>query len=85
MSLKQVYLAHVVEMVEHERGWGSKPDGKIAFHDVEAARLFIYEKTKNYKGAAPDYYVSYQYLGVCPIPDKTAKLLNEGSPFVYFD
>lgn len=50
---------HCVEMMEHEPGWGSKPDGNLWFKTEEEAKDFVKRKE-----ASPSPYASYKYVGL---------------------
>jgi hypothetical protein len=54
---------YVVEMVEHERGWGQRPDGWLVFHTEDWAAAYIKRMTADRVGPAPDEYTSYHPLG----------------------
>jgi hypothetical protein len=57
---------HVIEGTEHERGWGCRPDGYVAFRSQEAAETWIREYVARNHTAptAPDEYTSYRYIGI---------------------
>lgn len=57
---------HVIEGTEHERGWGCRPDGYVAFTTKEAAETFIadYNARHNTAKHAPDEYTVYNYIGL---------------------
>jgi len=57
---------HVIEGTEHERGWGCRPDGYVAFTTKEAAEAFIvdYDAKHNTAKHAPDEYTVYSYIGL---------------------
>ena len=50
---------HCVEVMEHEPGWGSKPDGDLWFKTEEEAKDFVKRKE-----ASPSPYASYKYVGL---------------------
>lgn len=50
---------HCVEVMEHEPGWGSKPDGDLWFKTEEEAKDFVKRKETS---ASP--YASYKYVGL---------------------
>ena len=56
---------YCVEVMEHEPGWGSKPDGDLWFKTEEEAKDFVKRKEAS---ASP--YASYKYVGL--------KLYKEG-------
>lgn len=51
----------VIEGTELERGWGSRPDGIVAFLTKADAEAWIidYNRRFNNKAAAPDVYTTY--------------------------
>lgn len=57
---------HVIEGTEFERGWGSRPDGFVAFLSEAAAMKFIedYERVFNAGTVAPNEYTIYSYVGL---------------------
>lgn len=59
-------MVYVVLTIEYERGWGSKPDGYLAFLSKKSADDFIKTQTKDRNGPAPDYYVNYEHVGEKP-------------------
>ena len=50
---------YCVEVMEHEPGWGSKPDGDLWFKTEEEAKDFVKRKE-----ASPSPYASYKYVGL---------------------
>lgn len=54
-----------VNIVEYERGWGSKVDETKHFDNEEEARQFVkdYNKEHNNKSYVPDWYMVAQYVG----------------------
>ena len=70
------YTAYKVDMTEHERGWGSKPDGSLLFDNEAAADYFLKEE---YAGRdarnVPDYYISYSKSGWVPITKEQNDLI----------
>ena len=50
---------YCVEVMEHEPGWGSKPDGDLWFETEEEAKDFVKRKETS---ASP--YASYKYVGL---------------------
>lgn len=77
----------VVECTEHERGWGSRPDGYMAFPTKKLGEAWIVEATKDRQfGNAPDYYISYQPLGDKPASAAMVESVK-ASPhgFLYFN
>ena len=67
-SLRE-FKVHVVEGTEYERGWGSRPDGYVAFLSREAADGFVASQhlaldfESRMKSSVPDEYTAYQHLG----------------------
>ena len=57
---------HVIEGTEHERGWGQRPDGYIAFLTEAEAKQYISDYNRKYNNlpSAPDEYTTYAYIGV---------------------
>lgn len=57
---------HVVSGTEHERGWGCRPDGYIAFLTEAAANDWIneYDTTVNCRPTVPHEYTTYSYQGI---------------------
>lgn len=50
---------HCVEVMEHEPGWGSKPDDDLWFETEEEARDFVKRKE-----ASNSPFASYKYVGL---------------------
>ena len=63
---KMAPTVHVIEGTEHERGWGQRPDGFVAFTSKEDALQFIadYDARHNTAKHAPHEYTVYQYIGI---------------------
>lgn len=78
---------HVVEMTEHERGWGQRPDGNFAFYTEKEARDYMDAETKGRSiRNVPDEYVTYQYIGLHQCSDAFYKKIGESeNRRVYFD
>ena len=56
--------AYQVDLVEYERGWGSKVDETIYFDNEEEARKYCDEfNAKNTAPTAPDWYMVANYVG----------------------
>jgi hypothetical protein len=69
--------AFFMQIVEYERGWGSKPDGYVCFLTQEAAEAY---RSKQYAGRSndvPDYYVNYNDVGWLQIQPSAAEQLVE--------
>lgn len=64
-----------VSITEHERGWGSRPDGFLIFSDREAAVKFIDDiaKARAIDRHVPDEYDSYDLEGWNPITEAEEK------------
>jgi hypothetical protein len=57
--------AYRVDIVEYERGWGSKIDETLYFDDEQEAKDYAtnYNKKHNTAPTAPDWYMAAQYSG----------------------
>ena len=57
--------AFLVEIIESERGWGSKVDEKIYFDNEAEAREYAraYNAKHNTETSAPDWYMRADYVG----------------------
>lgn len=55
-----------VDMVEYERGWGSKLDETLYFNSKEEAQNYAntYNAENNKEAVAPDYYIIAKYVGI---------------------
>lgn len=55
-----------VDMMEYERGWGSKLDETLYFYSKEEAQYYArtYNAENNTEAVAPDYYITAIYVGV---------------------
>lgn len=58
-----VTVVYIVEMTEHERGWGQRPDGNLAFVTEADAKSYVDKVTADRKGPVPDEYTSYHMVG----------------------
>lgn len=57
MAQIKIPAAWRVDIVEHERGWGSKVDDRIYFDNRDEAVAYINKfNSKNNKPQVPDYY-----------------------------
>ncbi len=57
-------VAYLVEMTEHERGWGYRPDGYMAFQTEADAKAYVNRQTAGRSiHNVPDEYVSYDLVG----------------------
>jgi len=54
-----------VDIVEYERGWGSKIDDTIYFDSEQEAKDYAteYNQTYNTDTEAPDWYMVAKYIG----------------------
>lgn len=57
MEKKFVY---VYDVIEHERGWGIRPDGYVIFIDQDTAEKWREDKYNARTGSVPDYYDTYE-------------------------
>lgn len=57
-----------VDIVEYERGWGSKIDETLYFDDEQEAKDYAdnYNKKYNTAASAPDWYMVARYIGRRP-------------------
>jgi len=65
-SMPEIKLqdAYRVDIIESERGWGSKIDETKYFTDEVEARAFVKEYNKDrYQTNAPDWYMIAEYVG----------------------
>jgi hypothetical protein len=63
-----VLVGFVVEMTEHERGWGQRPDGFLVFETEAKAKSYVQKEIANRTKSDPDDYVVYHlrgYMEVC--------------------
>jgi hypothetical protein len=57
--------AYRVDIVEHERGWGSKVDDVIYFDNkAEAVKYCETFNARNTDNTAPDWYMVAEYRGL---------------------
>jgi hypothetical protein len=54
---------YVLEITEHERGWGVRPDGYYIFENKAAADQFLTRELAGRTGPVPDEYESYSHVG----------------------
>jgi hypothetical protein len=58
-------IAYRVDLVEHERGWGSKVDETLYFDNEDEARNYVQTfNTRNTVKTAPDWYMVAEYRGL---------------------
>lgn len=63
--IQNMQKAFRVDIIESERGWGSKIDETIYFDNEEEARQWVtdYNLKWNNKDYVPDWYMVAEYLG----------------------
>jgi hypothetical protein len=58
-------IAYRVDLVEHERGWGSKLDESLYFDNEDEARNYVQTfNARNTAKTAPDWYMVAEYRGL---------------------
>jgi hypothetical protein len=58
-------IAYRVDLVEHERGWGSKLDESLYFDNEDEARNYVQTfNTRNTARTAPEWYMVAEYRGM---------------------
>jgi hypothetical protein len=58
-------VAYRVDLVEHERGWGSKIDESLYFDNEDEARNYVQTfNTRNTDPLASDWYMVAEYRGL---------------------
>lgn len=64
-------VAYKVEMIESERGWGSRVDERLYFIDEATAVNFTvtYNQRWNTETHTPDWYIVARYVGETSIAD----------------
>jgi hypothetical protein len=84
---KSAVVIYAVEMTEYERGWGSRPDGFLAFATQAEAEDYVHNAIKDRTGHAPDVYVAYSLAGYqeCTHAFFEKLILDPSKNFVYFD
>ena len=56
--------AYRVDLIEYERGWGSKIDETIYFDNETEARKYCEDfNARNYDDEVPDWYMIAEYRG----------------------
>ena len=56
---------HIVEIIESERGWGSRVDETLEFDTKEEAIEYCKNyNSKNTEEHAPDWYMRADYIGL---------------------
>lgn len=65
MAQVTLQKAYRVDIIESERGWGSKIDESIYFDNELEARLYVkvYNDTHNTATEVPDWYMRADYVG----------------------
>jgi len=65
MSQIEKPKSYLVDIIESERGWGSKIDDSLYFDNEEEARQYAKEYNEKYNppGPVPDWYMVAQYVG----------------------
>jgi len=64
MSRISLPKGYKVQVVEYERGWGSKVDESIYFDNEEEAKNYVTQYNKvNTAKTAPDWYMIAKYCG----------------------
>ena len=58
-------IAYRVDIIESERGWGSKVDETLYFDNEEEARKYVvgYNAKYNTSKEVPDWYMVAEYCG----------------------
>ncbi len=80
-----VQAVYVIEVVEHERGWGQRPDGYILFPSEEHAKEYVDRRTKDRFGPAPDWYLNYEMIGYKEATQETINIFGAGATCVHVD
>lgn len=65
MPRVELKTAYRVDIIESERGWGSKIDETIYYDNEAEARAYVKEYNDKYNppGPAPDWYMVAEYVG----------------------
>lgn len=74
--MKLTTSAYVLRITEHERGWGSRPEGYYVFGSKDDATAFLIRETAGRTGVAPDVYESYDHVGYHPIGPEFQRMLE---------
>lgn len=77
LELKEVTI-HFIKGTEYECGWGSRPDGFVAFLSKQEAEEWManYNAKHNNKSTTPDTYTLYTYVGLLKAGPDTARRLT---------
>lgn len=61
----QINQAYRVDIIESERGWGSKIDETLYFDNEEEAKKYVkdYNEKYNSQEEVPDWYMIAEYVG----------------------
>jgi hypothetical protein len=80
-------VAYLVEMTEYERGWGSRPDGYLAFPTEADARAYVTRQTAGRSiHNVPDEYVAYSMVGYRDCSQRVIDIMqHSGRGFTYID
>lgn len=64
-QIKNPEPAYRVDIIESERGWGSKIDETLYFDNEPEARKYAedYNKKHNNSAVVPDWYMYAEYVG----------------------
>lgn len=58
---KEMFFVYVLDVTEHERGWGMRPDGYVCFVDGEVAHQWRLERYKDRNtNSVPECYDTYE-------------------------
>jgi hypothetical protein len=64
MALIQIPIAYRVDLIEYERGWGSRIDETLYFDNEAEARKYCEDfNAKNTEKTVPDWYMIAEYKG----------------------
>ena len=64
MAMIQRPVGYRVDLIEHERGWGSKIDETLYFDNEEEAREYVKNfNARNTATTVPDWYMVADYRG----------------------
>ena len=67
-ELKRTGVAYQVNIIESERGWGSKVDDtKFFATQIEAQQFVVNYNSKNTDTVVPDWYMYAEYAGPVPL------------------
>lgn len=64
MAMIQRPVGYRVDLIEYERGWGSKIDETLYFDNEEEAREYVKKfNARNTATTVPDWYMIAEYRG----------------------